>query len=161
MRDDNNDLADTSISLEALAADLTIAVHPIVLQQGIDGSWLELKIELWIELIDTLAEWILISLRSDSPGKCNLCLEKLKVELTDAACRTTFRHGARKPFPALEISLQRAFNQVIEAVGRQKVLCHLLNSLPAYGNLSPLEGARPTPEWEPFFSNHTSSPKAG
>jgi hypothetical protein len=43
--------------LEALAADLTEAAYPIALRHGTAQRWLELELDLWKALAETLQKW--------------------------------------------------------------------------------------------------------
>jgi hypothetical protein len=44
-------------SLEALAADLTAAAYPVALRHGVGGKWLDLQLELWRVLTETVHKW--------------------------------------------------------------------------------------------------------
>jgi hypothetical protein len=44
-------------SFENFAAELTHAVYPIALRIGMRGSWLDLELELWHVLADTVRMW--------------------------------------------------------------------------------------------------------
>jgi hypothetical protein len=50
--------------IEELAAKLTQAVYPLVLQQGTRGSWLDPQLGLWRTLVAALREWRFASERT-------------------------------------------------------------------------------------------------
>ncbi len=45
---------DREVNLEDLAAELTNAAYPVVLRHGARDKWLELELDLWKTLTDTL-----------------------------------------------------------------------------------------------------------
>lgn len=44
-------------SLENFAAELTEAAYPVVLQRGVGDRWLDLELDLWKVLSNTLKKW--------------------------------------------------------------------------------------------------------
>jgi hypothetical protein len=52
-------------SLEDFAAELTEAAYPVVLQHGVGDRWLDLELDLWKVLANTVQEWC----RQRSPGE--------------------------------------------------------------------------------------------
>ena len=42
------------VSLECLAANLTEAAFPVALRHGVQGSWLDLRLELWKTMSETV-----------------------------------------------------------------------------------------------------------
>ena len=54
----NNAIAhDRDTRLEALVAKLTEAAYPVALRHGVQGSWVDLELDLWKALGDTLNQW--------------------------------------------------------------------------------------------------------
>jgi len=45
------------VALDNLAAKLTVAAYRVALRHGVQDSWIELEIELWRSLADTLEKW--------------------------------------------------------------------------------------------------------
>ena len=43
--------------LENFAAELTSAAYPIALQHGVGDKWLELELDLWRVLTETVKKW--------------------------------------------------------------------------------------------------------
>jgi hypothetical protein len=52
------------LALEDFAAELTVAAYPLVLRQRPTGSWLDLELELWKVLRQTVRSW-----KRNSPGE--------------------------------------------------------------------------------------------
>jgi hypothetical protein len=48
---------DRDAQLETLAAELTIAAYRVVLRTGAQGTWLDLQLDLWRALSDTVKTW--------------------------------------------------------------------------------------------------------
>jgi hypothetical protein len=57
MNDQRPVVADADQSLEALAAELTAAAYPVALRHGVGDKWLDLQLELWRALTETVARW--------------------------------------------------------------------------------------------------------
>jgi hypothetical protein len=45
------------VGLEDLAAQLTHAAYDVALRHGVEDPWIELEIELWRALFDTIKKW--------------------------------------------------------------------------------------------------------
>jgi len=54
--------------LENIAAELTSAIYPLVLRQGMRGSWLELELGLWRTLAETVEHR---ARQPQRPGSCH------------------------------------------------------------------------------------------
>jgi hypothetical protein len=57
MNADRTIVADTSRAPEVLAAELTAAAFPVALRHGVGGQWLDLELDLWRVLTETVKEW--------------------------------------------------------------------------------------------------------
>jgi hypothetical protein len=57
MNDHRAVVADADSSSEALAAELTAAAYPIALRHAIGDEWLDLQLELWQVLTETVKKW--------------------------------------------------------------------------------------------------------
>jgi hypothetical protein len=56
----NGDLTarvDRDALLESLAAELALAAYRVALGAGTQGTWLDLELDLWRELADTVRTW--------------------------------------------------------------------------------------------------------
>jgi hypothetical protein len=68
MNDNTRATADRDALLDNFAAELTRAAYHVALQHGPAGRWLDLELDLWQALADTVKEWGL-----KSPlANCNL-----------------------------------------------------------------------------------------
>jgi hypothetical protein len=54
---DKKTLVHRDALLEAFAAELTLAAYRVALQTGTRGTWLDLQLDLWRTLADTLKTW--------------------------------------------------------------------------------------------------------
>jgi hypothetical protein len=56
-----NEKPETSVNrdglLESFAADLTVAAYRVALRTRTNGTWLDLELDLWRELADTVNSW--------------------------------------------------------------------------------------------------------
>ena len=105
--------SDRDHSPETFAAELTDAVFPVALRYGVGNRWLDLELDLWRALSETVEKCARAS-RGVSPD----CRQGLVAGLTDAAYHTTLRHSARESILDERVGLYRAFRGAIrEKVG--------------------------------------------
>jgi hypothetical protein len=102
--------------LENFAAELTSAVYPVALRQGMRGSWLELELRLWRALTDTVNKWAREAPPAGSPGEFKVWREGLLVDLTEGAFHVAVKHGIQGSPLQVELGLYRAFRSVIGRV---------------------------------------------
>ena len=109
-------------SPETIAAELTEAVIPVALRHGVGDRWLDLELDLWHVLAETVARW-------DGALPCfgrasEFETKGLLEELTDAAYHTALRHGARGSVPRSGVGLYQAVRSAIGDTvrGRERVL---------------------------------------
>ena len=57
MNDHRTVVADAEQSLAALAAELTAAAYPVALRHAAGDRWLDLQLELWRALSETVNKW--------------------------------------------------------------------------------------------------------
>ncbi|MGC1719895.1 MAG: hypothetical protein WA746_12985 [Isosphaeraceae bacterium] len=57
MNEDFKTPVDQDDPLEALAAELTLAAHRAALRTRTGGTWLDLELDLWRALADTVKTW--------------------------------------------------------------------------------------------------------
>ena len=57
MNDNSGPTFDRDILLDNFAAELTRSAYRVVLRHGSAGTWLELELELWRALADTVKQW--------------------------------------------------------------------------------------------------------
>ena len=105
--------ADSDSSPETFAAELAEAVFPVALRYGVGDSWLDLELDLWHVLADTVEKWSDVSPLIDSPAELESWRKGLQAELADAAYHTALRHGTRRSLPHSRTGLQQAVRSVI------------------------------------------------
>ena len=64
MNDNARAAADRDALLDTFAAELTRAAYQVALRYGAAGSWLDLELDLWRALADTVKQWA----RKSPPG---------------------------------------------------------------------------------------------
>jgi hypothetical protein len=57
MIDQRTTAVDAEQSLAGLAAELTAAAYPVALRHAVGDRWLELQLELWRVLTETVEKW--------------------------------------------------------------------------------------------------------
>jgi hypothetical protein len=113
--------ADCDHAPETIAAEVTEAVFPVALRYGVSDLWLDLELDLWHVLAETVGRWDgplpCLGRASEFEGKA------LLEELTDAAYRTALRHGARRSVPQSGPGLYQAVRSAVGATvrGRERV----------------------------------------
>ena len=68
MNDNARATADRDAQLDTLVADLTRAAYHVALRHGAARTWLDLQLDLWQALADTVEQWG----RKSSPGQVPL-----------------------------------------------------------------------------------------
>jgi hypothetical protein len=57
MNGDSKTAANRDALLETFAAELTLAAYRVALRTGTQGTWLDLQLDLWRALADTVKTW--------------------------------------------------------------------------------------------------------
>jgi hypothetical protein len=97
----------------SLAADLADAAYKVVLRHGIDGSWLDLQLDVW-RVAESVTPGERKASRVPSAAEFLAWREMFLSELTDAIYRTALHYGLHGPFLELELDLHMALREVIE-----------------------------------------------
>src|SRR5438874_12596905 len=88
--------SDCEHSPETFAAELTEVVFPMALRYGVGDRWLDLELDLWRALSETVEKRARAARGVGSPDKFAACQQGLLAELANASYHTTLRHGARE-----------------------------------------------------------------
>jgi hypothetical protein len=128
MNDSETAARDRPMPLRDLATELTIAAHPVAARHGLGALWLwvDLGIDLWTVLQRKVTSLGRTLAGPRWPGEFEVWRQLLLAELTDAAYRTTLRYGAQSSSLELEMDLYQAFCLVLDDIGRETLLCHML-----------------------------------
>src|SRR5438552_15700922 len=86
-------------SLETFAAELTEAVFPVALRYGVGDRWLDLELDLWRALSETVEKCARASRRVGAPDELADCRQGLVAESAEVAYHSTLRHGAGERIP--------------------------------------------------------------
>jgi hypothetical protein len=97
----------------SFAADLADAAYKVVLRHGIDGSWLDLQLDVW-RVAESVTPGERTLSRVPSAAEFLAWRETFLSELTDAIYRTALHYGLHGPFLELELDLHMALRDVIE-----------------------------------------------
>jgi hypothetical protein len=112
--------------LRALATKLTIAAHPVLARHGMATLWGDLGIDLWTVLQHGVTDLGRKLARARRQGEFEIWRQCLLAELTEAAYRATVRYSMQRPSLVLEMDLYYAFCRVLDEIGRETLLCHIL-----------------------------------
>jgi hypothetical protein len=63
-------LVDRDALQENLTAELTLAAYRVALRARTEGTWLELELELWKSMAETIKSWEGSTARAPSDGNC-------------------------------------------------------------------------------------------
>ena len=69
MNDNHGAACNRDTRLENFAAELTLAAYGVALRHGTAGTWMELELELWMALTDTVNKWEQERLRAAGQSK--------------------------------------------------------------------------------------------
>jgi hypothetical protein len=112
--------------LGTLAARLTSAAYPIAARHGMKLFWVDLGIDLWTVLQHGVTDLGRKLARARRQGEFEIWRQCLLAELTEAAYRATVRYSMQRPSLVLEMDLYYAFCRVLDEIGRETLLCHIL-----------------------------------
>jgi hypothetical protein len=104
---------DCDHSPETFAAEVTEAVFPVALRYGVGKQWLDLELDLWRTLSETIQKCARALRGVGSPDDFAGCRQGLVAGLADTAYRTTLRHGARESNRGAREGLYQAFRGAI------------------------------------------------
>ena len=130
MNDNWRTTGDGATPLGILAAELTVAAYPIALGHGMGDSWVDLQIDLWMVLAETAKGWGREGGRATCSGGYEAWRECFLAALTGAVGRTALKYGVEGSFLDAELGLYDAFRPVIEGIGRETMLCAILETGP-------------------------------
>jgi hypothetical protein len=99
-----------------LAASLTEAAYPVALQHHVGNEWLDLELELWKVLSETVRKWERQVPRTGSPDDFQAWREGLLVEVTELALHVGARHGMKAPLSEVELDFYQAFRLVLREI---------------------------------------------
>ena len=114
MNVNNGTARDRDTFLESFSAELTNAAYAIALRQGTRASWIDLELELWKDLTQTVQKWGRALRWTRRPFAFNVLQEEFLSELTDAAYRAALRQEMQGSFLAAELGMYDAFRSLIE-----------------------------------------------
>src|SRR6266481_2237816 len=100
-------------AVTSFAADLADAAYHVVLRHGIDGSWIDLQLDVW-RVAESVTPDERTPSRFPSAAEFLAWREMFLSELTDAVYRTALHYGLHGPFLDLELDLHMALCEVIE-----------------------------------------------
>jgi hypothetical protein len=135
MRDQSTISSDSSPALICFTAELADAVYFELLRSRIRGSWLDLKIDLWTTLAETVRQRLeRLPLSTRPTDAVEPWREAELAELTDAAYRIGLRYGPQCPFLDVELGLHRALEKVIQRLPARYAVAARLWRLRAAGH---------------------------
>jgi hypothetical protein len=99
-----------------LASELTDAAYPVALRHNVGDEWLDLELDLWKVLSETVRKWERQAPRTASPDDFQAWREGLLVELTELALHVATRHEMKAPLSEVELDLYQAFRLVLREI---------------------------------------------
>jgi hypothetical protein len=105
---------DQSNLLDAMAAELTVAGYYFMLQMVNAGSWIELELDLWAIIRESLRDNRLNSALLVQRGTPVGLSDRLINVLIQRGYRIALAHGIRGSYRDLEAGLERAFRSVLQ-----------------------------------------------
>jgi hypothetical protein len=115
MSDDHHTAREQGARLDGFAAELTGAAYPLVLQRGLQGSWLRVELALWRAMARAVEKWG--PPPSAPSAELDAWREGLVVDLTASALSIAMQNGIEAPLLEVERGLSRAFRLVIGGRG--------------------------------------------
>jgi hypothetical protein len=100
-------------SLEDLAAELTAAVYTVVLRRGVSGSWINLELALWRELVETVKKWAGAWHPIRSTDEIEVWQECFLADLSESAFCVTVKYNIRGSLRELGLDMSTALQSVL------------------------------------------------
>ena len=134
MRDNAITTIDLAGRLTCFTAELADAAYFVLLRSRICGSWIDLKLDVWKVLAQTVKQRLQqISVANQHPREIEPWREAVLAELTDAAYRTGLKYGLQSSFLDVELDLHRALAVVVERLpARHAVAARLWRLQPGW-----------------------------
>ena len=109
-----------------LAAELTVAAHPLAVQHALEAVWLDLQISLWMALVRKVNNLRKIIPSPWTSRASPFQRELMLAEFTDAAYQTMLRYRPTGCFVDIELGLYEAFRLTLQSFGSllEKADCH-------------------------------------
>jgi hypothetical protein len=120
MYDTRSPWDDGAVFQQDLAAGLTDAAYPVALGHKIGDKWLDLELDLWKVLSESVRKWEQQVPRTGSPDDFQAWREGLLVELTEFALGVAARHGTKGPLSEVELDFYQAFRLVLREITWQR-----------------------------------------
>ena len=120
MKGADNTAGNRGTPLETLAAELTTVAHAVALRQGVGGKWLDLQLDLWRSLAETVRQRGREGPLASGSAASTDWWEGLVPELTEVAYRTTQRHDVRGSLREVKSALDQAFRSAIWTLARRR-----------------------------------------
>ena len=115
---------DPDTRLEDLAAELTSAVYPLLLQRGLKGSWVRVQLALWKALSAAVKEWARRWRSAASSGEFGAWREGFLADLTERTSSIAQNNGIEGPLLELERGVSSAFRRVLRGEAWQRLNVH-------------------------------------
>ena len=103
---------DRDTRIENFAAELTLAVYPLVLRSGLKDSWIKVELDLWRAVAEVLKKWDRRRPSAASAAELEAWREGFLVDLTESAFSIAVRNGIKGSLLKLELGLYRAVRRV-------------------------------------------------
>jgi hypothetical protein len=116
MYDNRSAWDDGAVFQQELAAGLTDAAYPVALGHNVGDEWLDLELDLWKVLSESVRKWEQQVPRTGSPDDFQAWREGLLVDLTEVALHVAARHGMKGPLSEVELDFYQAFRLVLREI---------------------------------------------
>ena len=109
---------DRDTRIENFAAELTLAVYPLVLRTGLKDSWIKVELDLWRAVAEVLKKWDRRRPSAASAAELEAWREGFLVDLTESAFDIALNNGIKRSRFDLELGLYRAVRRVTRRYSR-------------------------------------------
>jgi len=106
--------SDKVFGFDRVTAELASAAYALALNRGVRGSWIELELDLWTAMRETMEDWANARRRFTFSQQFIVPQQGFVAELSERACAVAKRHGVEGPLRRLELSMNHTFQSVFK-----------------------------------------------
>ena len=120
MSDDRGISCSPDTRLENFAAQFSLAAYHVALRHGAAEVWIEVELEFWRALAETVKKWARQRPPTGSPAEFEVWRQRFLMALTEGAFHVAVKNGVQGTPLEVETDLYRVFRLVLRRYARTR-----------------------------------------